>query len=372
MTKIYQSAAFVWAWLGRPQGCPSGHEAVRSGVSLMKALHEYLGEATDDGKNYVATRASLDPTSFGFPRTPETRLAWTGITEILGLLYWTRTWIYQEASTPVPLAFAYGGYVFDEHALSATFFIVAEYARFPEFPSQIKRLITGNLSRLLGLKLRKEANIGEIEDALASQRLTACADPREKVFSAVGLYPDGSSLGSSIAIDYTRPLVDVYIDVMRRSLEARPPRFGILGHVYTPAVDATVSDLRQVQQPAMPSWVADWRQWVSISSFSSQTAERLYSAGGRAHALVDMNITGTRLDVRGSLADQVAHLCDIWENQPYARSIAGEWERGVLDHYPTVSADAIRRALVADIEGTPFTSGDPNYDIVKVRGGSLD
>ena len=85
MKIIYEEAQAVYAWLGRPLGCPSHNEAIRRGKRMAEALLRYVQASQERGLHLNDVMASFALDSTKYSGTGDDIVAWEGIVELLNL-----------------------------------------------------------------------------------------------------------------------------------------------------------------------------------------------------------------------------------------------------------------------------------------------
>lgn len=114
-------------------------------------------------------------------------------------------------------------------------------------------------------------------------------DPRDKVYSILGLADDREDLG--IAVDYACTAEQLYIRVATKILQASP-------------VVRILYNCLDVKSLALPSWVPDWSTW----QFGSRGCRlsRGYDACGSTPD--ELRVDGMKLHVAGCLVGEIAHV----------------------------------------------------------------
>jgi hypothetical protein len=111
-------------------------------------------------------------------------------------------------------------------------------------------------------------------DLLDHASLLNCADPRDRVYAFLGhplaQRPDGT--GPLVRPDYTKPVAEVYREIMEVLLKVVGPR--VLA-----TVDHTETSISEVN---VPSWVVRWDISNAINPIS-QLPRQVYRAGGPAN-----------------------------------------------------------------------------------------
>jgi len=116
-------------------------------------------------------------------------------------------------------------------------------------------------------------------------------DPRDKVYSVVGLALDNHEIG--IPIDYGCTPEQLYISVAKRLVATDVGLEILYSNIPKKAFD-------------LPSWVPDWSTWMFGTHGTHLRAG--YGASGNRGA--DLRLRGNTLDISGSLVDRLARLSD--------------------------------------------------------------
>lgn len=380
MAEIYDKAEVIYAWLG----VPFDEEETRKGVALMREFNHFLyGGLKKSNGDLPPVTATITTGSVGFPTSskPDIISAWDGIAEMLNQPYWQRTWVYQEATTPREIWFWCGDHCFNDIHLSATVYFGHEYSGFPEFPTRFA-LAAGSEGSAWAMSMartRREICLktgGQTMLELVRQvRKARCTDPRDKIFAPRGHAIDVQP--GDFAVDYGRNLKDIYAELVRFSLSAKPRGYSILGYIFSPAPQAKHGDLRsQTTIKDLPSWVPDWRMRVAITPFSQTPGLHddtlLYDASAGKQQIAEIN--GDQLKVEGFVHDGIDAVFEIWEYGSNKFETPQAWRDHVQAQWPEISDDAINRTLVADLYGKPHDKGEDRRapDFLRFRGGRMD
>lgn len=178
---------------------------------------------------------------------PADRKAWQAIFELLERSWWTRAWVVQKATSTLEVWILCGEAGITFSAVDLTMGILRELVRDPATFAVIGKGSYDSILTLYELKWRHGLGMLTLLDALQRFYKYGCSEPRDKVYSALGMSHD---VGASIIPDHKNPIGDVYTDVARFSLSKEDPlaRLNFLGHVILQdtAVDGPV-----------PTWVPD-------------------------------------------------------------------------------------------------------------------
>ncbi|KAM0322258.1 hypothetical protein ACHAQA_009546 [Verticillium albo-atrum] len=118
---------------------------------------------------------------------------------------------------------------------------------------------------------------------------TWATDPRDKVYSILGLASDRDAM--NLTVDYTQSTEDLYIDVASKVLTLYP-EIGFLSH-----------NLGK-KKLDLPSWVPDWSTWA----FGTEYVNRDWSYSAAGSTRPNIKVHGKKIDVSGCLVDQITGL----------------------------------------------------------------
>ncbi|KAL1612739.1 hypothetical protein SLS60_000968 [Paraconiothyrium brasiliense] len=377
MKEIYECADGVFAWLG----VPFDEEETRLGVELMREFNVFLRTELQNFNDDIGTvLMGINESHPSFPTTPGTKVwvAWDGIAEMLNQPYWHRVWIYQEATTPGEILFFCGEHSFDDVLLCATITLATTFSRILSFPVRFVEAggPGGSAGDLSSARIaRQKRNGGLMIDLLQQMRKAGCTNPSDRVYAPLGHAVDISA--GRIAVDYSTSPVDLYVEVMRYLVLESVIGLDALGFVFMPAEDSSNQYLRTIFEPAMPSWVPEWRQRVSILGFS----HKRYQAGDHplydpAPGPSDARIKNVELHVQGFVIDslEITFLTSIFADPKGSWTTPLSWYKDMmgvgLD--PSGLGQAIRRSLVADRSIAERGTTRNGFTYTWKRGGAVD
>jgi hypothetical protein len=411
MTAIYERAFPVYVWLGNPSDLNTESN------SLAQAHLQYLEE------RYLAEFVRVSRSQFRpwwWPRTAPTEAdvfapmsalvqqiakndrhvfdnpgtttykAWQGIAELFTASWWTRTWVYQEATVPEMAQIkAYGlgllgvpiilrtttepaRVTFRFGECSTTWrqmeiaSVLAKRLMSTHMSARIADLIEDNVATSQRLRLVRALRLAkrpiEMLDLLMWFRFSECRDPRDKVYAPLCLAPEEAM--RAVDPDYVgkgfrrvcEDVVDYYMN--KRSLD-------FLGHCQA----------RQPEDEPWPSWLPDWRRDVvdtlpfskilyipppeqrrvdpvsthgSEAQMSEYTEARAYNAGGSAHVVA--RIEGHILEVRGLYIDTVGGSLEALPLTIQDAQAAADYLEDVHTFPGEDIITALGRTLVADVK----------------------
>ncbi|KAK4499777.1 hypothetical protein PRZ48_007963 [Zasmidium cellare] len=313
MRHVYEEAAYVIAWLGLPHQ----DEEIIEAIEMMKFFDTLRRE--DESSDELGLRLLTERP--GFPKDASTIQAWEGLKYLYSRRFWTRTWVYQEASVHRVVFFC-GTYHFHSRHLTKTYTTAIDFGKLPDFPARFRfdshaNSQVGIMVRALNNRAERhrkpdQHNLSTLLALVYGLRTTDATDLRDKIFAAMPYATDLS--GSGLTIDYSKDLVSVYCDmaafyiVQKRSLE-------ILGYVYNRGnhPNREEQDQNPLLKPHLPSWVPDWRYRLDITPLNKTAIL------GPDYGIIYNPCPGTTIDaypspdnrelyIRGFVVDKLACL----------------------------------------------------------------
>jgi hypothetical protein len=118
------------------------------------------------------------------------------------------------------------------------------------------------------------------------------SDPRDKVYSLLGLAADRDELG--LSVDYACTAEKLYTRVATAILKKSPD------------IEFLYNNLDK-KSLSLPSWVPDWSTW-RFGSHGTVSRHRLYAAS--AYTAPEMRVSGDELEVTGCLVSKISQLGD--------------------------------------------------------------
>ncbi|CAN9094122.1 unnamed protein product [Alternaria alternata] len=146
-------------------------------------------------------------------------------------------------------------------------------------------------------------------------RAYECEDPRDKLYSALGMAMD--VYGDDIVPDYTKPSSAVYSDIVRFYISKSTDRsLDILGEVWR---SAPGTDFEDQHDKSLPSWTPDWTFRALqcpfekvLNSDEYGESKNAYNASGTSngHCYID----GSHLCLQGSVLDRIIRVSSVCES----------------------------------------------------------
>lgn len=295
MTQIYEQAAKILVWLGKPENETNNRLAFPMMKDFEKRFRHGMKKAHlhrpclwqhkprtlgEDLADFMLTISpAKDKKVFDVPGSA-TYNAWLGIISLWKSPWWTRTWVFQEATiqessktglieavSVLPflskVRFLCGDQETSWPELNAANAVVSSIVTTPGINSQFLVDTQRSFSRLsLFRSLRVMHALPSFLDILQMFRHTECLDPRDKVYAPLCLAPD--DVCRYIRPDYARKTVlDVYTDVVRYYLAQPGHDLDFLGHALYQE-EAQAVETPQGIKSALPSWVPNFSASLHI------------------------------------------------------------------------------------------------------------
>lgn len=388
MKRIYELSERVFSWLGMPDNV----EDTKLAIDLMGRIRFSLETAWQNGGGDLAAvqnLASADHFAFPTDKAGQLAKAWTEIHKTFNSPYWTRTWIYQEATAPVSIDFFVGKFHFSGLDIYPVFFFATAFKELTSDHRALLISISNGCSAYQMYQARLSRSLRtprRLLDLLYEIKSTEASDPRDKVYACLGHASDAGNM-SQIPIDYKRPVTDVYIDVVRFALEnwqVSPLEF--LSFVYTQSSESISSRLQIKLDPEMPSWVPDWRQRTHGNRVTASNVGGTSLYNPCPGTTAEIRIDGHEMHIKGiiSMKFEITFVTRLmWQSySPSSFKLitsmffeAGGMAKGTEDHKAEV-ADVLGRTAVLDRSyiSDPAVDSDNGHRWLRkyVRGGNVD
>ncbi|KAL8908306.1 MAG: hypothetical protein Q9171_005514 [Xanthocarpia ochracea] len=374
MRYIYEHANMVFGWLG----VPFSDEETSLATSIMRNFNIVLrdGLAEHNG-NMNAVAAQISPSNKDIYPEPGTDCykGWLGIREIFNQRYWKRIWIYQEATGTAPTRFCCGNEYFDTVLLNASVYMAHHFAEFGDIDFHFRDVARGPAFALSAFRDNGVCKYGDtLLELLEFLRTTESSEPRDKVYALLGFASDLSS--SDIVPDYSRPLEEVYKDVVRFSLSRADSGLEILGHVTHPPADLE-QEITRRSPFDFPSWVPDFREYIGPNPFCTKVLDGswAYHACG-SYTSHDAQIDGSKLTLLGMEIDHIATISSTWKTNVFSTAEVESWAPTTPDsiYHPTGQTmdEAFRITVLADMNVLTKSRGHMvDFELLNARGDGL-
>ena len=354
MNTIYRSAEMVAIWLG-----PAAQDSdlAFDKMKEWKARYDESKEQFDASEELASTSISSDDPYLFCPCGPGEQRALEALRMICRRPWWRRAWIVQEgtiANTARTILFC------GSRRIDWTYIRVALQVIKHDMCYHTSGMIS-NFDEGIAIQLddfRKDREDGvniSLLRVLSLMRTYECEDPRDKLYSALGMAMD--VYGDDIVPDYTKPSSVVYSDIVRFYISKSTDRsLDVLGEVWR---SAPGTDFEHQHDKALPSWTPDWtfrtfqRPFAKVlDSDEYGEVKNAYNASGtnNGHCYID----GSHLCLQGSVLDRIIRVSSVceWNLAAGGLDLERSWipeNAGKLYFTGETLMEAFNHAIVADI-----------------------
>ncbi|GLA76942.1 hypothetical protein AtubIFM55763_008820 [Aspergillus tubingensis] len=260
MRYIYQGSKLTVIWLG------DGDERAESSFDLARRFYDQSHSDGVSSQGILMLMQELTNTEY---RRQSLKFL---VTEILRRPWWTRAWVLQEAAVSAELLVACGTHEIAWSPLCWLADIVFTGTYSSNF---LGRISTRGLEEVLKIQRMREAtkegHIITLTQLVAWNRRQRSTDPRDKIFSLLGLAIDYLP-GCIIRPDYSsyNTLLVVCLCLVEQSI--RSDRLDV------------ISLCQGSEKPQWPSWVPDWDVYTSEKAKTASPLVRLFAGGEQLNA----------------------------------------------------------------------------------------
>ena len=408
MKEIYENSSRIYVWLGQLENESLTHPAAKlmqnidnQWIKASKKAYPYRPwwwpkKPVDAGQIWVA--AEQDSKRIGDKKAigvsePLNTDAWAGICALFELPWWTRTWVFQEATIPEPqtgrylqigidlpadrprskVVFLSGPTAFTWFQFEHTHWAAASILSDSGNKLSILQAINKSFPRIDALRdIRTRKQSVDFLELLRIFRPTQCSDPRDKVYAAIGLA--AAEARQQIVPTYDISPVEVYLQIVHFILKQPGHELDFLG--YAMNVPSSRSDQQHVNNRlnALPSWVPNWSDEIVMHPFPKTllvlgpekrsmtpkivqdniiARQRVYNAGGKDMGRIVIEAGTLRLQgVEVDLVTDFFVLSGDDLDLDQVRKKVDEWARNAGYKYPTTSEtfqQAYLRTITADV-----------------------
>jgi len=346
MARIYHGSKRVLIWLGEED------ETTPEAFSCINLFSESYW--ADKGGSIPTNRTENEEFFLNIMPSPACTVNWQAISSLLSRPWFSRAWVVQEAIL-APEALMICG----SHSCKwTTLNLMLEYIKLSNI-EEICLRGRHRQARLIG-DLREtwddspeELPIISLFALLVLTPEFLCQDPRDRVFSLMGLVPNKTL--PALEIDYSASCRELYISVARRVIETES---GVKWMLLSQAPHEKPSEF------SLPSWVPDWSLGAQGTPGNSLIGSG-FSAGGNQPDVISILPVNDVLSFRGVIFDTVNILGGLLEFRietsevlrlgslemaTYGKRVISEIERivSISNPYPTGedSDDVISQMLV--------------------------
>jgi hypothetical protein len=365
MKRVYEGADSITIWLGNEE--PNTLAAIQCAESLYFNIWSPRLAKEGSPERALSSFTSQDVHSLIQDSQQLGRDRWEGLSDLLARPWWSRIWVYQEATAPAKngsrVVCGRISSPFDilltVNKLLFTFTKLAQSQQPPDEGLTRLGIRTSATGLFIDLytQLRREylkngtSNFLTMSDLLPTLRQCASTNPRDKLYALIPTSLDGADL---VDVDYTLSVEDVYTNAALSFLQ-KHQNLDILGHCTAPEQDTILK---------LPSWVPDWTAKSVPTHFFKRRQDHAFDGEGRrldgtvelgklynasAGTLVDVQHDETRrkLFCRGFTFDSVKMICPTSGDEHEPGRMERECSRWLEDANFT-QPKALSRTLIAD------------------------
>ncbi|MCJ1354146.1 MAG: hypothetical protein MMC33_004133 [Icmadophila ericetorum] len=421
MKTLYEQAERIYVWLGKAENEANNELGVQK---MAEFTHGFLRSASKnrpyrpwwwpnkpvplaaDIHRGVVDMSVNNKAIFDVEGSVTYR-SWLAICELLHKPWWTRAWVYQEATVPdaytsyyvrgfnvnsrnTKVLFLHGSSTFSWSDLNNTLLVAEHLQSALSVDTTLLKSIPQECRRLSKLRnLRISGEKASFLDVLQTLRLTECREPQDKVYAALGLASPEAI--QNIPVDYGLSVTEVYLNVAKFSMSEAGHELDFLGYSMTRAKRLPHRSSSYEENIGLPSWVPDWADMIDIyplpkgihKPFESTTRQvrpidrrgipfrgketemHCYNACGDTK--LSAVITGTLLCIKGVQCDSIADIM-ILQDVAQCREKDRQWTIQMKGQYAPTN-EPLQVALART------DAADAQYDTlgrVVARNGSID
>lgn len=290
--------------------------------------------------------------------------------------WWSRSWVIQEVAMSREIVFQCGHVLASWDGVYSTVEHTSTHFVRGSFPLILKVLMMSPKSKNVTNRLKVPEQQMELLDLLERFRYCEATDPRDKIYALLGLASDVQP--DEITIDYTMPVQQLYIDIVKFFL-SKHQTLDILG-----AIIQQKSEL----QHFLPSWVPDWSfstihddqrsfPLKLVAEDPETSVSKAYFASGDTVVSLDplsdldnLVLTGFLFDILHNLYEPAVEFeinTSAFNEAQQQSTIIQKWDETVLgftalpDPYENTCGKiaAFWRTLVADMIGDGRATEEP-------------
>lgn len=212
MGQIYSGASRTISWLGRPAS--SSPTEIRNLEVYMDRLEEWNTKTGQDAEAVLArfpadlykmerrggVQVDLDYPSKSMLQSLKLGLLYHGMTTIMAMPYWTRTWVVQEVALSRKVDISFGAKAIDFDSFFLPYRVWALY-------------LGSHHGRLVPIEARKTLPRVSVTDVLDWGSRTECSKPVDRIYGMLGLLrhsEHGPSYFSFLEADYSKTPNDLF------------------------------------------------------------------------------------------------------------------------------------------------------------------
>ncbi|KAE9365154.1 HET-domain-containing protein [Stipitochalara longipes BDJ] len=289
MKEIYKKAIHVVIWLGKETA-----EDADAFTLLSRFDHLFKEKGLIDVGN-------VENFLYGLELPAEESQEWTALVKLFQRPWFQRIWVLQEAVMAREMTVVCGSHLVRwdliyRLALSVqSSGMLGTYQVDPHAPGISCAVVVGKLKIAHELAHTEEWTLLEL---LRLTRKYNATDARDKVFALHGVVTNPYSIGA--AVDYSKPLEEVYTDVAVHELIQKKTLFSL--------ANAGISTYPR--NPNLPSWVADWSHDNERRSIIAAGAK--FNADRCHRPILSISKDRRTLTIRGFIFDSISELNRVY------------------------------------------------------------
>jgi hypothetical protein len=377
MKRVYEGADSIVIWLGDAiPSTPTAFDCIRHifrnwWLPRLKREHYLHGALMSITAADATEMLPVGPRQ-GHDEDAEAsaKAKWTAIQDIFKRPWWTRIWVYQEATAPTRR----GSLVFcGQHSISFNMVLVVNRimchlaSRGNQLTQHQHLLNNTPVFMQIYLELRRRyqqlgsSHFLKLADLLSTLREFDATNARDKLYALIPTSLDGIEI---LDVIYSLPVEEVYTNSAWAFIQ-KYRNLDILGHCSAPSHNApSLFDL--------PSWVPDWTAKSTPTHFFKrailgrpnldaasdgvdigQDVEigKMYNAAKDSAACSERDATGRKLKCAGVAFDQVRLVSPSAGKVPNGTDVPHDWVswlRGIEPAPLNSAEEALSHVIVAD------------------------
>ncbi|KAK5684751.1 hypothetical protein LTS10_002825 [Elasticomyces elasticus] len=344
MKRIYEGAESIVIWLGLDaKGTASAIQHIEYIYDNVWVRHNPFDHSEERTLAAITRRDIAKIVGEDHIISEDT---WAGIHDLLERPWWSRIWVYQEATAPTrhnkivhcgPYSIAFDELLVADKIIQH---LAVNRDGFLDFPRQAS--LTGTFmdtySKLrCSYHERGESEYLRMADLLPSLRGFEATNPRDKLYALIPTSLDGFDL---LDVDYSLSIPQVYTNAAL-SFMRHHRNLDVLGHCTTPS---------QNPEFRLPSWVPDWtsdrapvhffkRKLAAELIFTENEGggfgfsmivdkiSKLYNASSDTEYELRVDETSTKMFCKGFQFDVIEAVGEVNNGSYHADQIAGTWRQ---------------------------------------------
>ena len=352
MTEIFQKGQNVWIWLGNASS--ESDIAMRAIRDFGTFFYDHEAEISTMPHGADSGISPTNPRIYGSAGSPRMQ-SWHYIRDLLRRPWWSRTWVVQEATCPVPTTLFCGSSYVEWGYLYGTARLMVALDVFQEVDFDVNITLASFvwLSTIRTARLEKKEAVLKLNELVALTSGMACRDPRDRIFALVGIASD--IVPGSLVPDYTKSVEEVYKDFVNfcRATSLPGHELDFLGTLDIQPRDGS-KEPSGTNASKTPSWMPSWQPHGQVDPFAKSfqgRSGRVYCADG--NSISNIFLHEFKLHVKGFSFDRIETLTNLfaYKNDPI---LEARWFHSLpltdLYHNGQSLREAARHTLCSDVK----------------------